>query len=111
MIPIPAVTATFLYKGHSCSRKQFPISLAWAITSHKSQGLTLKSAVIELGKKEMVNGISFVAISRVRRISDLAFVSSVPFSRLDIIRKGKNMMDRLAEDTRLDMMERGELNI
>jgi hypothetical protein len=73
MISLTAVTATFLYKSHICSRKQLLISLAWAITAHKSQDLTLDSAVIELGTnlKEMVNGITFVAISHVRRINDL----------------------------------------
>ncbi|CUS11222.1 unnamed protein product, partial [Tuber aestivum] len=67
--------------------KQFPITLAGAMTVQKSQGLTLDKAVIELGKREMVNGLTFVAISRVRRIADLAFITTVPFDRVNRIRE------------------------
>jgi len=56
--------------------------LAWAITIHKSQGLTLPEAVIELGPKEFTAGLSFVAISRVKTLGGLAFRSSFPLSRL-----------------------------
>ncbi|EXX58878.1 ATP-dependent DNA helicase PIF1-like [Rhizophagus irregularis DAOM 181602=DAOM 197198] len=57
----------------SCSRLQFPLSLAWAITAHKLQGLTLSKAVIDLGKKEFVAGLSFVTIFRVRSLDDILF--------------------------------------
>src|SRR2546423_297683 len=52
-------------KGTTCSRIQLPICLAWAITAHKSQGLTLKKAKIDIGNKEFAAGLTFVAISRV----------------------------------------------
>ncbi|EXX64687.1 ATP-dependent DNA helicase PIF1-like [Rhizophagus irregularis DAOM 181602=DAOM 197198] len=57
-------------KTGSCSRLQFPLSLAWAITAHKLQGLT---AVIDLGNKEFVAGLSFVTIFRVRSLDDILF--------------------------------------
>ena len=34
-----------------CSRLQIPLKLAWAVTIHKSQGLTLNKVVIDVGKK------------------------------------------------------------
>ena len=34
------------------SRKQIPLKLAWGLTIHKSQGLTLEKATINIGKKE-----------------------------------------------------------
>ena len=52
----------------SCERIQFPLKLAWSITIHKSQGLTLKSCIIDLGPSEKVTGLAYVALSRVRRI-------------------------------------------
>ena len=36
--------------GQACSRIQLPSKLAWTITIHKSQGLTLNKAVINVGK-------------------------------------------------------------
>ena len=47
----------------TCSQLQIPISLAWTITIHKSQGLTLPKAIIDLDKKKYASGLSFVAVS------------------------------------------------
>ena len=87
-------------------RIQFPIVLAWAITIHKCQGMTLDKVVIDIGKKEMAAGLTctFVAISRVRRIDDLTFSVTYPLSRLQSIRNGKRMAERLAEERRLDQL-------
>ena len=47
--------------------------LAWGITIHKSQGLTLKKAVVELGSKDFSAGLTFVAISQVKTLKGLTF--------------------------------------
>ena len=57
---------SWMQGGVTCSRLQLPLKLAWAITIHKAQGLTLDKAVINIGKKEFCAGLTFVAISRVR---------------------------------------------
>ena len=44
---------------------QFPIVLAYAVTCHKAQGLTLSSAIVHCSR-EYVSGLIYVAISRVR---------------------------------------------
>jgi ATP-dependent exoDNAse (exonuclease V) alpha subunit len=56
--------------------------LAWAITIHKSQGLTLAEVVIDLGPKDFSPGLSFVAISRVKTLKGLIFRTHFPWSRL-----------------------------
>ncbi|KAJ7350134.1 hypothetical protein OS493_038316 [Desmophyllum pertusum] len=44
---------------------QFPLVLAYAVTCHKSQGLTLASAIVHCSR-EYVSGLIYVAVSRVR---------------------------------------------
>jgi hypothetical protein len=46
VVPITPIRRMWEGKSGLCSRLQLPLSLAWAITAHKSQGLTLPKAVI-----------------------------------------------------------------
>ena len=100
-IPLPPMKIDS--EDHRCSRLQFPVRLAYALTIHKSQGQTLNRLYCDLGTKEMTTGLTFVALSRVRHVRDLT-VEEFSFGRLVAINKSKLLAARLAEERRLEQL-------
>ena len=100
-VPITPLRRTWSSSGGHCSRLQLPLKLAWAVTIHKSQGLTLDNVVIDVGKREFSSGLTFVACSRVRQLKDLLFTPPFPFQRLANLANSQRLRERQEEDVRL----------
>ena len=52
---------------------QIPLRLAWAMTVHKAQGMTLDAAVLDL-RRAFAPGMGYVALSRVRSLDAMSLV-------------------------------------
>lgn len=59
------------------SFEQYPIKLAWAVTIHKSQGLTFEKAILDLSGT-FAPGQLYVALSRLTSLGGLIFSSPLP---------------------------------
>ena len=64
------------------SFKQYPVKLAWALTIHKSQGLTFKKIIIDVGQGAFTGGQSYVALSRCTSLEGITLAS--PLRESDI---------------------------
>jgi ATP-dependent exoDNAse (exonuclease V) alpha subunit len=65
-ILVRPTTAYFTINGMHCSRTQLPLQNAFALTVHKTQGLTLDQIIISLDEGMFSPGHAYTALSRVR---------------------------------------------
>ena len=89
-----------------CQRTQIQVALdsSWAMTIHKSQGLTLDRTVIDLGDRENpFGGITFVALSRLKTFDGL-FLKPMSYQRIDQINKKVMIHQRIKEEKRLQKL-------
>lgn len=64
-----------VYRPHVIGRfRQYPLKLAWASTIHKCQGQTFNRVIIDLDSGTFAHGMTYVALSRVKKIEGLSLV-------------------------------------
>ena len=106
---VPVLASEYKWGEENMSthfRKQFSLSLSWALTVWKSQGLTIKGLLAYfLGKEVKEHGLTYVAFSRILAIEQLFVGQGFSLNRLTTdISKGCKLKKRLEEDERLQML-------
>lgn len=86
---------------------QIPLRLAWAITVHKSQGMTLDSALIDL-RKAFVPGMGYVALSRVRSL-DTLYLKGINRTALQMSEDAFNIDEQLRAKSSADSKKYAKL--
>ena len=81
LFSIVPVTVTWNSNGMFCMRTQIPLTLSFAVSIHKCQGLTVDKAVIDLGHKEFAADLAYVGLSGAKKLSDVMFDPVYLFSR------------------------------
>jgi ATP-dependent exoDNAse (exonuclease V) alpha subunit len=104
-VAIPTKTVSIIDSNGTLERRIQPLRVAFALTIHKSQSLTLPKARIDLGAKERPFSLTYVALSRVRRLEDLllAHYGAIRFERIkmpDDIRQYINRTNELVTQTK-----------
>ena len=106
------MTAVYDENDDVYTRTQVPLIPAWAVTIHKSQGMTIgatsniaQRCVIDIGNREVGSGMSYVAFSRAMTTRDYAVRFPIfTLQRITRIKTHEQFKSRVREDSRLRTM-------
>lgn len=98
-VPIFTSTRDFQMGNKACQRTQFPLTIAHAITVHKSQGISVDKAAMDISTRDFSLGLTYVAVSRVRTLQDVMFDTAFDLSSLRT-RSREGVLAREADQTR-----------
>lgn len=94
IVPVLRSRREFYRGAMRCARTQFPVTTAFAITVHKSQGITVDRAVLDISTRDFVTGLSYVAVSRVKKLAGVLFERPFDFERFKMSRESQTMKAR-----------------
>jgi ATP-dependent exoDNAse (exonuclease V) alpha subunit len=106
-VPVyPRTTRYWCTSTEEATRTMLPLKLAWGWTIHKSQGQTfIGKFVINLGKKEIAPGLTYVAISRAKSLENIGFAGGLPLDRVTTKLISARIHRRKIEEIRLRTLQ------
>ncbi|KAK3931961.1 ATP-dependent DNA helicase [Frankliniella fusca] len=93
IVPIRPMLKSFALKEEKCTRYQFPITLCYAMSIHKAQGMTLDKVVVNIGDKEFALGLAYVGLTRARCLNDI-IISPFVYDRMKLVNNHKSLAQR-----------------
>jgi ATP-dependent DNA helicase PIF1 len=91
---IPICEFTDEFNKVKYTRKQIPLILGFATTIHKSQGMTLDYAIMDLGPSLFQEALGYVALSRVRELDGI-LISKLIASKIKANKRGLEFEDSI----------------
>ena len=105
IVPITPIRRQW-HKGKTlCVRRMIPLLPAYALTIHKSQGMSLEKILVNLGLSEFSLGLSYTALSRCIKLLNLALDPFPTWERFQKMFESPSFKKRLQEEARLRDLE------
>ena len=97
--PITPEDKSWVEGSKTFHRTMLPLNMGYAISIHNSQGKSIDNLIANIGSNEFANGLTYTALSRVRKFENIYFEPFFNFDRFDKdIRKQKMFIERIAHE-------------